>query len=50
MGLFKSGAFLIQVNFNAFVFFGKQTYACLRQVASLIVVATMTGFTVFPIL
>ena len=47
MCLLKSGACLIQVSFNAIAFFRNRMQACLKQVACLIDVVTMTGFTVF---
>ena len=45
-GAFKTGACSIQVNLNGFARFGNWSHACLIQVACLIEVATMTGFTV----
>ena len=48
MCLLKTGDCLIQVHFNVFASFmiGKRKHACLIQVACLLEVATMTGFTV----
>ena len=44
--VFKTGACLIQVYFNVFGFTEKFIHVCLIQVASIIEVATKTGFTV----
>ena len=45
--MLKTGACLMQVNFNVFAYCGKCIHACLIQVACLIEVATKTGLTVF---
>ena len=46
MCLLKPGTCLIQVSFNVIALFTNRMQACLKQVACLHEVATMTGFTV----